>query len=101
MAQPARRARSQDALATGVGHLEDGGAPFERGGRIGRDFCGAQQGFAAHGASVAETITGFFHVAGDKWPTGAAFSTIMLVTTPAAAGLFLRRMGRKVGGIPR
>ena len=47
----------------------------------------------------AETITGFFNVAGDEWPTGAAFSTIMLVATLATAGLFLRLMGRKGGGI--
>ena len=26
----------------------------------------------------AETIAGFFHVAGDQWPTGAAFAVIML-----------------------
>jgi spermidine/putrescine transport system permease protein len=47
----------------------------------------------------AETITGFFNVAGDQWPTGAAFSTIMLVATLATAGLFLRVIGRKGGGI--
>lgn len=27
----------------------------------------------------AETIAGFFHVAGDEWPTGAAFATIMFI----------------------
>lgn len=27
----------------------------------------------------AETIAGFFHVAGDQWPTGAAFATIMFM----------------------
>ncbi|WP_417724313.1 ABC transporter permease [Salipiger sp.] len=27
----------------------------------------------------AETIAGFFHVAGDQWPTGAAFATIMFL----------------------
>ena len=27
----------------------------------------------------AETIAGFFHVAGDEWPTGAAFATIMFL----------------------
>jgi spermidine/putrescine transport system permease protein len=32
----------------------------------------------------AETIAGFFHVAGDEWPTGAAFATIMF-----ASALFL------------
>lgn len=38
----------------------------------------------------SQTIAGFFHVAGDQWPTGAAFSTIMLVTALALAGLFNR-----------
>ena len=47
----------------------------------------------------AETITGFFHVAGNEWPSGAAFSTIMLVSTLAVAYAFLRLMGRKGGGI--
>jgi len=28
----------------------------------------------------AETIAGFFHNAGDEWPTGAAFATIMFMT---------------------
>lgn len=47
----------------------------------------------------AETITGFFHVAGDQWPAGAAFSTIMLLAALATAGIFLKLMGRKGGGI--
>jgi spermidine/putrescine transport system permease protein len=47
----------------------------------------------------AETITGFFHVAGDDWPIGAAFATIMLIAALATAGLFLKVMGRKGGGI--
>jgi spermidine/putrescine transport system permease protein len=47
----------------------------------------------------AETISGFFHVAGDQWPTGAAFATIMLIATLVTAGLFLKAMGRKGGGI--
>jgi len=42
----------------------------------------------------AETIAGFFHVAGDKWPVGAAFSSLMLITTLAITGLFLKLMGR-------
>lgn len=47
----------------------------------------------------AETIAGFFHVAGDKWPEGAAFSTIMLVASLVTVGLFLRAMGRRSGNI--
>lgn len=42
----------------------------------------------------AETIAGFFHVAGDKWPVGAAFSSLMLITTLGITGIFLRLMGR-------
>ncbi len=42
----------------------------------------------------AETIAGFFHVAGDQWPVGAAFASIMLITTLSAAALFLKLMGR-------
>ena len=38
----------------------------------------------------SQTIAGFFHVAGDKWPTGAAFSTIMLVTALVLAAGFNR-----------
>jgi spermidine/putrescine transport system permease protein len=47
----------------------------------------------------AETIAGFFHVAGDKWPTGAAFASIMLITALTLTALFLKLMGRKGGGI--
>jgi spermidine/putrescine transport system permease protein len=36
----------------------------------------------------AETIAGFFQNAGDEWPTGAAFATIMFVTALAISGLF-------------
>lgn len=43
----------------------------------------------------AQTIAGFFHIAGDKWPEGAAFSTIMLVASLITTGLFLRVMGRR------
>ena len=42
----------------------------------------------------AETIAGFFHVAGDKWPVGAAFSSLMLITTLSITGIFLKLMGR-------
>lgn len=42
----------------------------------------------------AETIAGFFHVAGDKWPVGAAFSSLMLITTLGITGIFLKLMGR-------
>lgn len=40
----------------------------------------------------AETIAGFFHVAGDEWPTGAAFATIMFLAALAISGLFQRLM---------
>lgn len=40
----------------------------------------------------AETIGRFFHVAGDQWPVGAAFATIMFLTTLSLAGIFLRLM---------
>ena len=40
----------------------------------------------------AETIAGFFHVAGDEWPTGAAFATIMFLTALGISGLFQRLM---------
>ncbi|MEM9223543.1 MAG: ABC transporter permease [Pseudomonadota bacterium] len=36
----------------------------------------------------AETIAGFFHHAGDSWPTGAAFAVIMFVTALGLSGLF-------------
>ncbi|MFV2053293.1 ABC transporter permease [Aliiroseovarius sp. YM-037] len=41
----------------------------------------------------AETIAGFFHVAGNEWPTGAAFSCIMLITALALTGVFNKFMG--------
>ncbi|MCB1972785.1 MAG: hypothetical protein KDG54_20525, partial [Geminicoccaceae bacterium] len=47
----------------------------------------------------AETVAGFFHVAGDQWPTGAAFSTLMLVTTLVLAAAFLKAMGRSGKGL--
>lgn len=40
----------------------------------------------------AETIAGFFHVAGDQWPTGAAFATIMFVTALLLTGVFQKLM---------
>ena len=40
----------------------------------------------------AETIAGFFHVAGDEWPTGAAFATIMFLAALAISGVFQRLM---------
>lgn len=40
----------------------------------------------------AETIAGFFHVAGDQWPTGAAFATIMFITALALTGVFQKLM---------
>lgn len=36
----------------------------------------------------AETIASFFHGANDKWPYGAAFSVILLLSALAGAGLF-------------
>jgi spermidine/putrescine transport system permease protein len=47
----------------------------------------------------AETIAGFFHVAGDEWPVGAAFASIMLITTLSLTGIFLRIMGRDGKGL--
>ncbi len=47
----------------------------------------------------AETIAGFFHVAGDQWPVGAAFASIMLITTLTAAAIFLKIMGRSGRGM--
>ncbi|MCI5077243.1 ABC transporter permease [Oricola sp.] len=38
----------------------------------------------------AETIAGFFHVAGDQWPTGAAFATIMFLTALVLTAVFNR-----------
>ena len=40
----------------------------------------------------AETIAGFFHVAGDEWPTGAAFATIMFLAALAISAVFQRLM---------
>ncbi|MEP2030769.1 MAG: ABC transporter permease [Paracoccaceae bacterium] len=40
----------------------------------------------------AETIAGFFHVAGDEWPTGAAFATIMFVAAILLTGAFQKLM---------
>lgn len=40
----------------------------------------------------AETIAGFFHVAGDEWPTGAAFATVMFLTALLITGTFQRLM---------
>ncbi len=40
----------------------------------------------------AETIAGFFHVAGDEWPTGAAFATIMFAAALVLTGAFQKFM---------
>ena len=40
----------------------------------------------------AETIAGFFHVAGDEWPTGAAFATIMFVAAVCLTSVFRKLM---------
>lgn len=40
----------------------------------------------------AETIAGFFHVAGDQWPTGAAFAVIMFLAALAITAAFQRLM---------
>lgn len=40
----------------------------------------------------AETIAGFFHVAGDQWPTGAAFATIMFIAALLITGAFQKVM---------
>lgn len=40
----------------------------------------------------AETIAGFFHVAGDEWPTGAAFATIMFAAALLLTGIFQKLM---------
>ena len=40
-----------------------------------------------------ETISSFFHGASDKWPVGAAFAMIMLMTALATAGIFMRLVG--------
>ncbi|SDJ20268.1 ABC transporter permease [Salipiger marinus] len=38
----------------------------------------------------AETIAGFFHAAGDEWPTGAAFAVIMFLTALVLTAIFTR-----------
>jgi spermidine/putrescine transport system permease protein len=43
----------------------------------------------------AETIGNFFHVAGDRWPVGAAFGLIMLVSSLLLVFLFYRLLGSK------
>ena len=40
-----------------------------------------------------ETISVFFHGSSDKWPVGAAFALIMLVTALTAVGIFMRLVG--------
>lgn len=40
----------------------------------------------------AETIAGFFHVAGDEWPTGAAFATIMFMAALVITFAFQKLM---------
>jgi len=45
----------------------------------------------------AETIAGFFHVAGDRWPTGAAFAGILFVTSLTVTGAFMKFMGHLSG----
>ena len=40
----------------------------------------------------SETIAGFFHVAGNEWPTGAAFATIMFAAAIIVTGLFHKLM---------
>ncbi|MEM7021603.1 MAG: ABC transporter permease [Pseudomonadota bacterium] len=43
----------------------------------------------------AETIGNFFHVAGDRWPVGAAFALIMLTSSLLLVLLFYRLLGSK------
>ncbi|WP_116598478.1 ABC transporter permease [Primorskyibacter marinus] len=42
--------------------------------------------------TFAETIAGFFHVAGDEWPTGAAFATIMFFAALVLTAVFQKLM---------
>ncbi|MGE0008421.1 MAG: ABC transporter permease [Parvibaculaceae bacterium] len=42
-----------------------------------------------------ETISSFFHGASDRWPVGAAFSLLMLVSALTTAGIFMRLVGGK------
>ncbi len=44
----------------------------------------------------AETIASFFHGANDKWPYGAAFSVILLVSALTGAGVFHWLCGSRV-----
>ncbi len=45
----------------------------------------------------AETFAGFFHVAGDRWPTGAAFAGILFLTSLLITGAFMKFMGHLSG----
>lgn len=47
----------------------------------------------------AETIAGFFHAAGDEWPTGAAFACLMFATALAITAIFSRLMTRLQKGV--
>ena len=40
-----------------------------------------------------ETISVFFHGASDRWPVGAAFSLVMLVSSLITVGIFMRLVG--------
>lgn len=42
----------------------------------------------------SETIAGFFHVAGDRWPTGAAFACILFLASLVITGVFMKLMNR-------
>lgn len=42
----------------------------------------------------AETIAGFFSVAGDKWPAGAAFACLMFLTALVITRIFMKIMER-------
>lgn len=46
----------------------------------------------------AETIAGFFHVAGDQWPTGAAFSCMMFVAALGLTRIFMKFMDHLQNG---
>lgn len=48
--------------------------------------------------TFAETIAGFFHVAGDKWPTGAAFACILFFASLVLTGIFMKIMGHLAKG---
>lgn len=49
----------------------------------------------------SEVIAGFFHVAGDQWPVGAAFSCIMLLTALALSAGFNKLMGHLSGRVSK